>query len=149
MIHIERAKIEDAEVITEINTQAFNDEMKRILGRNGGPPGYNDVGTHIELIKRFLVYKIIFDSEIIGSFFLVEQGEGHLRLESFCISPSYQNRGFGYKTLELMEKEHPSIKKWSLGSAKGSKRIQHLYEKFGYIKVGENEWEYEYVKLIS
>lgn len=54
----------------------------------------------------------------------------------------------GYKTLQLMEKEYSNIKKWSWSSAKKSKRIQHLYEKFGFVKVGENKWEYEYEKLI-
>ena len=149
MILIERAKIEDVEVITEINTQAFNDEMRRTLGRDGGPPGYNKISTHINLINKFLVYKIIYEGKIIGSFFLVKRGEDHLRLESFCIFPLYQNKGFGYMDLQLMEKEHQKIKKWSLSSAKDSKRIQHLYEKFGYVKTGENEWEYEYEKLIS
>lgn len=148
MIFIERAKIEDANAIAEINTLAFNDEMNRVLGRDGGPPGYNEVETHIDLINKFLVYKIVYDEKIIGSFFLIKQGESNFRLESFCILPSYQNRGFGYKTLELMEKKHPNIKRWSLGSFKDSKRIQYLYEKFGYNKIGENEWEYEYEKVI-
>lgn len=149
MIYIERAKIEDAKAITEINTLAFNDEMNRVLGRDGGPPGYNKVETQVDLINKFLAYKVIYNDKIIGSFFLVQQVESCYRLESFCILPLFQNQGFGYKTLELMEMKHPNVKRWILGSFKGSKRIQHLYEKFGFVKIGENEWEYEYEKVRS
>lgn len=148
MLHIKRAKLEDAESITQINTQAFNDEIRSTMGRDGGPPGYNQVATHKEIINKFLAYKIIHNNEIIGSFFLIQKENTHLLLESFCILPLYQNRGFGYKTLQLMEKEYPNIKKWSLSSGKKSTRIHHLYEKFGYVKTRENEWEYEYEKKV-
>lgn len=143
-MHIERASLEDAETIRQINTLAFNDEMNRVLGRDGGPPGYNQIEEHRNLIEKFLVYKIVYDDNVVGSFFLVPKGETHYSLESFCILPEYQGRGLGYKTLELMIEQYPKVKKWSLGSFKKSERIWKLYEKFGFIRIGEDEWEYKY-----
>lgn len=143
-MHLERARLQDAETIRQINTLAFNDEMNRVLGRDGGPPGYNKIEEHRSLIEKFLVYKIVYDDNVVGSFFLVQKGEMHYKLESFCILPEYQGRGFGYRTLELMIKDHPTIKKWSLGSFKKSERIWKLYEKFGFIRISEEEWEYKY-----
>jgi ribosomal protein S18 acetylase RimI-like enzyme len=148
-MHIERARLEDVETIRNINTLAFNDEMNRVLGRDGGPPGYNEIEEHQSLIQKFLVYKIVNTDRVIGSFFLVNRGEAHYSLESFCILPECQGKGFGYKTLELMVREHPEVKKWSLGSFKKSKRIWKLYEKFGFIRIGEDEWEYNYEMKIS
>lgn len=148
MLRIERAQLEDADIIKDINTMAFNDEMNRVLGRDGGPPGYNTREEHVKLIKKFLVYKVVKENTVIGSLFLVDHTPEHYSLESFCIYPEYQNRGYGFGTLKLIEEKHPEVKKWTLESMKGSDRIQHLYEKFGYKKVSEEEWFYCYEKTI-
>ena len=74
----------------------------------------------------------------------------HFTLNQYiCIYPDYQNRGYGYDTLKLKEREHPEVRNWSLGSMKGSRRIWHLYEEFGFVRVGENEHEYEYGKNVD
>lgn len=148
MIRIERASLEDADIIKDINTMAFNDEMNRVLGRDGGPPGYNTKEEHEKLIKDFIVYKVFKNEVIIGSFFLINHTSEHYSLESFCIYPEYQNKGYGYETLKVMEETHPEVKKWTLESMKGSDRIQHLYEKFGYKMIAEEEWFYSYEKLV-
>lgn len=149
MIKLLDAKLEDSEIIMDIHTKAFNDEMNRVLGRDGGPPGYNTLEENRKIIKEFNTYKIVYKNEIIGFFFLVPQSDYEVSLESFCIYPEFQNLGLGYKTLVEMEKQHPEIKKWKLVSMKGSDRIQHLYEKFGYKKIDEKEWFYEYEKIIN
>lgn len=148
MIKLQPAKIEDSHIIMDIHTKAFNDEMNRVLGRDGGPPGYNSIEENQRIIKDFKTYKIVHNERVIGFFFIVEHSQSHASLESLCIYPEYQNKGFGYKTLEEMEKLNPEYKKWTLVSMKGSDRIQHLYEKFGYIRTSEEEWFYGYEKNI-
>lgn len=64
MLTIKRAKMEDAEEITKIKTVAFNKEINTYLGRDGGPPGYNKVESELEIIDKFLAYKILLDGEI-------------------------------------------------------------------------------------
>ena len=59
MITIERAKKEDAEVITRIKTAAFNKEINTYLGRDGGPEGYNKVESELQIIENLLAYKIL------------------------------------------------------------------------------------------
>jgi len=149
MIFLKKAIKNDVKKIVEINTEAFNDEMNRIIGRDGGPPGYDSITEHNRLINNHLVYIINYGAKVIGSFFLVKKGENHFRLESFCILPEYQGRGFGFQTLSLMEKENKHIKKWSLGAFKKSIRVWSLYEKFGYKRIGEDDWEYLYEKLLD
>lgn len=63
--------MEDAEEITKIKTIAFNKEINTYLGRDGGPPGYNKVESEIEIIDKFLAYKIVLDNCIIGAFFFI------------------------------------------------------------------------------
>lgn len=149
MIRLHKATLKDAKTIMDIHTKAFNDEMNRVLGRDGGPPGYDTLEENEKIIKEFRTYKIVYKHETIGFFFLIPKSETEVSLESLCIYPKFQNLGLGYKTLEEMEKLHPEYIKWSLISMKGSDRIQHLYEKFGYKKTFEEEWFYGYEKIIS
>ncbi len=149
MIKLERATLNDAVIITDINTKAFNDEIQTVLGRDGGPPGYNAIEENSRVITKFIAYIILFENRTIGSFFLIPHSREHYSLESFCIYPEYQNRGFGYQTLLEMEKMNCEVKKWTLESMKGSNRIQHLYEKFGYMQIGEDECFFRYEKLVK
>lgn len=148
MITIERAVPEDAKRITEIKTVAFNQEINKYLGRNGGPCGYDKVESEMEIIHRFLAYKIMLKSEIIGAFFLILTGEKAIRLEDSVIHPVCQGKGYGFRTLQLMEEAYPDIEEWSLSTPVFSVGNQHLYEKFGYREIARNEEEIEYCKRI-
>lgn len=50
MITIERAVLEDANIITEIKIAAFNKEINTYLGRDGGPPGYDKVESEMDIM---------------------------------------------------------------------------------------------------
>ena len=149
MVSIERAKLEDAEKITEIKIAAFNKEINTYLGRNGGPPGYDKVESEIDIINNLIAYKIILNEEIIGGFFLIPLEEEKMRFEDFVISPKHQGNGLGYKVLQLVEEAYPSIREWYLSTPVFSVGNQHLYEKFGYLEVSRNEEEIEYCKEIK
>ncbi len=147
MIYIKLAEIKDAKRITEIKTKAFNKEINTYLGRNGGPPGYDRVESEIDIINRFIAYKIMLGSEIIGGFFLIPLEESKMRFEDFVIMPDQQGKGYGYKTLQLIEETYPNIREWVLSTPVFSVGNQHLYEKFGYREIGRNDEEIEYCKV--
>lgn len=149
MLVIERAQLQDAETITEIKIAAFNQEINTYLGRNGGPPGYDSVESEIDIINRFIAYKIMLDDEIIGGLFLIPEGEEIMHFEDFVIRPSMQGKGYGYKVLCMVEKLYPNIKKWVLSTPVFSVGNQHLYEKFGYREIRRDENEVYYNKIIS
>lgn len=146
-IRIERAEEKDAEEITRIKTRAFNKEINTYLGRDGGPKGYNEVESELMIIKRFIAYKIMLEEKIIGAFFLIPIDDAVMRFEDFVIDPKYQNQGLGYEALELAEKACPYIEKWQLSTPIFSVGNQHLYEKFGYTRVYQNQEEIEYIKI--
>ena len=146
MISIQRARLEDANRITEIKIAAFNKEINTYLGRNGGPPGYDKVESEIDIIKNLIAYKIIWKQQIIGAFFLIPQGEDQMLFEDFVIHPDYQGNGYGYRVLELVEKEYSFVKEWYLSTPVFSVGNQHLYEKFGYVEIGRDEEEVRYCK---
>lgn len=149
MIELKRAAIEDAETITEIKTKAYNKEIQTYLGRDGGPEGYSRVESQVYIIKTFLAYKIIRDTAIIGAFFLIPMSDAVMRFEDFVIAPEFQNKGYGFQTLQLIEREYSHVRKWSLSTPAFSVGNQHLYEKFGYSEISRNENEIEYEKVIN
>lgn len=148
MIMIERAELEDAQAITEIKTIAYNKEINTYLGRNGGPPGYDNVESQIYIIKNFIAYKIELDNQIIGALFLIPLDDNKMRFEDFVIEPSFQGEGYGYRVMELIEKTYPDIKEWFLSTPVFSVGNQHLYKKFGYCEISRNDDEIEYCKRI-
>lgn len=146
MIALEKAEIVDAKEITEIKKAAYNQEINRYLGRNGGPPGYDRVESEMDIIGRFPAYKIMLDGKIIGAFFLIPLEENRMRFEDFVIDPAYQGKGYGFRTLQLAEQLYSNIQEWYLSTPIFSVGNQHLYEKFGYREISRNEDEIEYCK---
>ncbi|WP_297417897.1 GNAT family N-acetyltransferase [Clostridium sp.] len=148
MLEIKKANINDAQQITEIKTRAFNKEINTYLGRDGGPPGYDKVESEIDIIRKFISYKIELDNQIIGALFLIPLEKNKMRFEDFVIEPSFQGRGYGYRVMELVEKMHPDINEWKLSTPIFSIGNQHLYKKFGYVEVSRNDDEIEFYKKI-
>lgn len=149
MLELKKANIDDAQLITDIKTKAFNKEITAYLGRNGGPPGYDEVESEIYIIKNFIAYKIDLDNEIIGALFLISLGDSKMRFEDFVIEPSFQGKGYGYRVMELVEKTYPNINEWQLSTPVFSVGNQHLYKKFGYVEVSRNEDLIEDIKKIQ
>ncbi|QSX06512.1 GNAT family N-acetyltransferase [Sedimentibacter sp. zth1] len=149
MIEIKKAMIEDAQIITDIKTRAFNKEINTYLGRNGGPPGYDKVESEIYIIKNMIAYKIELNNQIIGGFFLIPLSNNKMRFEDFVIEPIFQGNGYGLKVMQLVEEAYPDIYEWQLSTPVFSIGNQHLYTKFGYIECSRNEHEIEYKKQIK
>jgi len=149
LLEIKKANIDDAQLITDIKIKAYNKEINIYLGRDGGPKGYNEMGSQIYIIKNFIAYKIELDNQIIGGLFLIPLGDKKMRFEDFVIEPSFQGKGYGYRVMELVEKTYPDINEWQLSTPVFSVGNQHLYKKFGYVEVSRNEDEIEYIKKIQ
>lgn len=153
MIYLEKVQIEDAEKIFEIKKLAYTDEDIRFGGGRGEKLKYiGNIGFISWCMNRYILYKIMLDGIIIGTFWLDHETDDrsyHLELQDFCIIPEYHNKGYGTKAMELMEKLHEDIKIWSLSTSIFSVRNQHLYEKMGYKRIGQTEDKILYEKVIG
>lgn len=153
MIYIEKVNIEDAERIIEVRRLAYTDEDIRFGARSGEYLKFiGDVDFVSWCLNKYLLYKIMLDGKIIGTFWLDHETDdrpNHFELQDFCIIPEYHNKGYGAKSMKIMEEMHPNIKIWSLGTMSVSIRNQHLYEKMGYKKVTQTEKSVHYEKIIS
>jgi len=141
MVGIERATIEDAERLTEIQTRTFEDDNKlKPPGCNmEGPPGYDSVEWNAGWIEKTPYYKILLDDQIVGGVIVFELGEKRYELGRIYVDPGFQNREIGQRAVGLMFEAFPEAEKWTVGTPGWAIRNQHFYEKMGFVKVRETE----------
>jgi len=153
MIYLEKVNINDAKKIVEVKKLAYTDEDIRFgEGKGDYLEHIGNEGFISWCMDRYLLYKIMLDGDIIGTFWLDHETDdrpNHFELQDFCIVPDYQNKGYGVKAMELMEKLHQDIKIWSLETSTLSVRNHHLYEKMGYKKIGQTEDCVRYEKIVK
>ena len=154
VISFEKAKIEDAEALTEVQRRAFDDDSRRFGGLSaggpvphvsggpvphvsGGPPGYDSVDWTLWAMKTGIYYKILAGDRIIGAVILFDMHKRHFNLGRIFVDPDWQDRGIGSQAIRFIEKTFPYVKRWSLDTPEWAVRNHHFYEKLGYVKVGE------------
>jgi len=139
-ITFERATPADAERMVAVQIAAFHNDAEIYPGvALDGPPGYNSTETFLEKIGECFYYKILMDGEIVGGLTVYDEGEGHFHLDVIYIDPAYHNRGIGSQAIQFIEQQHPAAR-WTLHTPLYAIRNQHFYEKFGYVKTGQEEY---------
>jgi ribosomal protein S18 acetylase RimI-like enzyme len=139
-LSIEPATPADAEIMVKVQIAAFHNDAKLYPGLPlDGPPGYNSVDTFLKKLEECDYYKIVVDGQIVGGMTVYDMGEGHFHLDLIYIDPAYHNRGIGTQAMHFIEKAH-AAQKWTLHTPGYAIRNQHFYEKFGYVKIGEETY---------
>jgi GNAT superfamily N-acetyltransferase len=137
-IRFVKAGIEDADLLTEIQKRAFDDDSQRFAGRPaGGPPGYDSVGWTLWAMKAGIYFRILAGNRVVGGLILFDMHKRHFNLGRIFVDPGWQNRGIGAQAVRFVEKAFPYVTRWSLDTPEWAVRNHHFYEKLGYVKVGE------------
>lgn len=141
----------DAEYIRNLMVAVEKDEADRWYDNDEKPfiPGYDsiDMQKYHMWDKRY--YKIMYNGALAGVLLISYTGREHARIDRFYIHPAFQNNGIGSKVICLMEEMYPMVKIWTLDTIQESTRNHRFYEKNGYEKVGEDEDERYYCKIIG
>ncbi|MCT4563982.1 MAG: GNAT family N-acetyltransferase [Maledivibacter sp.] len=133
-ISIERACIDDALKLIEVQNKCFYDDYLLY----GECPSYNESKEAIiRQIENRIVYKIIIDREIVGDIIVRKRENNNYYLRVISVIPKFQSLGIGSKAIEYIEKDNLDALEWELITPHKSYRNHHFYEKMGYIKIGE------------
>lgn len=149
MIELKLACAEDAPEIHAMQLRAFmplyekyrDDEttpalenVERVLGRIADPATkyfYIDAdGQHAGAIR-------------------VQQFADACRISPIFILPEYQGRGIAQQAMKLAEAGFPHARKWVLDTILEEKGNCHLYEKLGYVRVGQPKPVNERMTLVD
>ena len=140
-IAFERATAADVEALVKAQISAFEYDAVIYPGVEiGGPPGYDSVEDALKRIRDDEFYKILVNGQIVGGIILFEREPGYFHLDVLNIVPEYQNYGIGTQAMKFIEQKYPATK-WTLDTPAYAIRNHHFYEKFGYVKVGEANYD--------
>ena len=125
-IKFERAQIEDAEKLIEVQNISFYDDFTTY----GECPAYKETIEKMENnIKNNIVYKILKDNDIIGDIIVRKLENKRYYLRVICIIPEFQNLGLGQKAIKYIEDNISDSEGWELITPFKSYRNHHFYER--------------------
>ncbi len=119
---IQRASINEVNLIADIKTRPYRDEKERFKPSEDKIPKwfydewYIDISENLRLINEYYVYVLVSNENMIGTFWLHDIDEETIELEDFCILPEFQGLCYGYRTFFMMEEFFLDKKKWILGT---------------------------------
>ncbi|MDR0828921.1 MAG: GNAT family N-acetyltransferase [Prevotellaceae bacterium] len=152
-MELQLAKIEDLNIIEKI----FKNVIQNLTDNNifqWDEIYPNATILEIDILKNQL-YKIIFENNIISAFVLNKEfdkeygngkwnycGENFIILHRLCVDTAYQNKGYGEKTMLLIEDylKNNGIQAIRLDVFPQNNYAMKLYNKLGYRKTGEAHW---------
>jgi len=129
-IIIERAKLEDAKEILDLQKSAYQSEAE-IYDDYTIPPLTQTVEEIRKDFERQIFLKASMGGRIIGSV------RGFLREETcfvgrLIVHPDFQNHGIGKKLMNELERHFSQTERFELFTGHKSERNIHLYQKLGY-----------------
>lgn len=92
---------------------------------------------------------VFIDKELpVGAVRIIARGDV-CKVSALAVLPEYQNRGIAQAALKEIERLHSDCKCWILDTILQEKGNCHLYEKLGYVRIGEPQAINNYLTLIN
>ncbi|MGM0863239.1 MAG: GNAT family N-acetyltransferase [Bacillota bacterium] len=155
-ITIEKARIQDAEILTNIKRKVFDAEKEKwllhaenVVDYNIQPPGYDSIEMGKYMIHELNYFKIIYQEELVGGVIVTLEGKRNGRVDRIFVDPDYQGKGIGSSAIRLIEEKFPKVRSWELETSRRQLNNHAFYEKMGYKKIFESEDEFCYEKRIQ
>lgn len=138
MIKLKKATIQDCEQLHIMQIIAFTPLLDKYQDF--------DINPAAETLEYF---HSRFDNSDIDHYLIQLKGEciGYVRirtldnttykLSSLFVLLDYQGKGYAQQAIKQVEKLYPQAKKWVLITIKQEQKLCHLYEKMGYVSIGE------------
>ncbi|WLQ14452.1 GNAT family N-acetyltransferase [Hahella aquimaris] len=138
-IRFENATKQDSHTLAEIRTQAMKPSLEAV-GR------FDENRVRSRFLDTFVpeeTFKIMENGELAG-FFVLRNKQDHLYLDHLYIRPDFQNRSIGGKVLAEVKREAANkglpVKLCALRDSKAN----DFYQKHGFVKTHEGEFDIYY-----
>lgn len=137
-IVLQRAGLSDAEIILNMQKQAFAELLEKYCDYDTSPAAEPLSKTQHRLSQPFTYfYFICVDGTIVGAIRVVDKKDGSRKILSpLFVLPEYRNRGYASAAIEQAEKIHGETG-WQLDTVLQETATCRLYEKLGYKQTGE------------
>jgi hypothetical protein len=109
-ITIEKARIQDAEILTDIKRKVFDAEKEKwlihaedVVDYNIQPPGYDSIEMGKYMIHELNYFKIIYQEELVGGVIVTLVGKRHGRVDRDLKGSQF--KGCNLNNVELVDCE--------------------------------------------
>jgi len=129
MIKLRKFTSSDIDALSPIMKEAFNEDSRIHLNKDGGPEGY-DNGDFLRkwfLSPRATAYVILDEGKPIGGVNLFINDNGINYLGCIFISPECENKGYGQRVWSHIEALYPNTKEWRTETPIYSTRNHNFY----------------------
>lgn len=133
--------------LVKISKEAFDSDIYVGATQVGGPPEYDSVLWHMEMIRQGHLFTALEGEEIVGGAILFEDlhNASILYVGRIFIKPGLHKRGYGMKLMELVERNNSDKKIFKLDTPIWNVRTNSFYKKVGYVEEGRDQ-EFVYYK---
>ena len=145
-IELVRARKEDAQLIHQMKYESFLPLYEKYHDDETSPVKEDIDSLICKIQQDWTDYYIIrFKGENAGAVRIRK----HLKNDKYVddirhispifILPKFQNQGIGYRVLQEIFKKYDNVATWKLETIKQEQGNCHLYEKCGFVRIGEEK----------
>ena len=137
---LETAQWEHIERIVAISKAAFDSDIHVGAPEPGGPPDYDSIPWHMQMLNEGHLLQAVADGEIVGGAILFVDNDGEtLYIGRIFIDPVHYRKGYGLSLMKLVESYYASIRKIILDTPLWNVRTNAFYTTLGYREVKRDE----------
>ena len=137
---LETAEREHIERIVAISKAAFDSDIHVGAPEPGGPPDYDSIPWHMQMLNEGHLLQAVADGEIVGGAILFVDNDGEtLYIGRIFIDPVHYRKGYGLSLMKLVESYYACIRNIILDTPLWNVRTNAFYTTLGYREVKRDE----------
>lgn len=127
--------------LVSISKSAFDSDIAVGAVEVGGPPEYDSVEWHTEMMNQGHLFTAIVEDTIVGGAILFgdEKTPSFMYVGRIFIAPKFFRKGYGIELMKQIELLNPNVTMWCLDTPIWNQRTNHFYTKIGYVEKSRDE----------
>lgn len=146
-----KATMEHISTLVEISKKAFDSDIEVGASSIGGPPDYDSIEWHMEMMNEGHLFTAIDKDNIVGGIVVFDDknNDSFMYVGRVFVDPDLFKRGYGIKIMEQIEAMNPAVTVWCLDTPIWNQRTNRFYKKLGYVETGRDAKTIYYQKTID
>ena len=136
-----RVQQEHISELVRISKEAFDSDIAVGALEIDGPPEYDSIDWHIDMMNQGHLFTAIDNGKIVGGaivFFDINKGP-IMFVGRIFVDPAEFRKGYGIAIMEQIENICPEITTWELDTPIWNIRTNQFYKKIGYKEIKRDE----------
>lgn len=135
-VTLRRAHPADADALARISKRAFDSDFDLGAPGPGGPPGYDDPGWQVRMMRFGDYYAVVRDGGLVGGAIVIRTAPGEYELGRLFVDPDLHRMGIGSQAVTLLAVRYPLASRWTLDTPTWNPRTRRFYERLGFTPCG-------------